>query len=523
MRRKLLLLNKKAAAIPKKRLNKLINSIVISKPLESQNELRVFYNLILYDGSTEISDINFNSIIEKGLTVSALLSELENLIDQDLLLINDWSKGKGSDFRALKIFDIRRRVLILDILAYKGFREITINEIEDLLVELKNLEAFEEYVQLLEKKIGFLTLIKWNSEIETSKIELSFARKTLEQVTRSKSLYISAVEACNYSFAVPAFNTSLTSIIKEQTYLSEQSKSPFICYYKSMCEFLYFEMNGNHLAAISSLNEIRDLLECNDYLSSNNRWQQFELNSAHLFLKLLDSRLADKHLVNCKNLASTSISEIAICYLTAIRTLYFESDENELISIANELKNKLQRSTDNFKYRLGSVLVSYYFLNHEFDQLILLSSELKADNRVFSKYSYYIKLLLILAYIQKQDYDSADLAIENFRKLIERQADQTRVYPRLILIKQVLLKLKSLSFNFNRSNFKQFETQYKSLISDGLYVWHPAEIEIIPFHNWLECMFNKGGYGRKFFLEFLQLKINEKVALTSTVRPPWQT
>ncbi len=523
MRRNLLLLNEKVSAIPKKRLKKLINSIVISKPLEVQKEIRLFFNSMLLGGLKEVFDINVNSVLVEGQTVGALLNELENLLDQDLLLISIWSKEKENDFRVLKIFEIRRRVLLLDILAYKGFRETTLRELDFLLVELKNLEAYEDYVHLLEKKIGFLTLVKLNSEIESSKIELIVARKRLDQISRSKSLYVSAVEACNYSFAVPSFNSNLFQIIEEQSQLLIQFKSPFIHYYKLMCEFLYYEMNSIHSEALNSLNKIKSLILDNNYLSSSNRWQQFELNSAHLFLKQLQVGLVEKHLENCKKFVSNSMSEIAVCYLTSVRLLYFDFGEVELSSIIVELKNRIKRSTDNFKYRLGSVLISFHFLDHEFDELITLSTELKADNRVFSKYSYYIRLLVIQSYIQKQDFDSADLAIENFRKLIERQVDHNRVYPRLILIKQILLKLKSLSYNFNHATFKQLEEQFENLKDNSLYAWHPAEIEIIPFHNWLECMFNKESYGRESLIEFIQLLMNKKDYLTSTVRPPWQT
>lgn len=410
---------------------------------------------------------------------------IKNELIRMLAKIEDEATDNTIDYRSKNIFILKRKMIDLEILTYKGIRDFSMNEMNEIADQFIRLEAYEDAMASLEKKRIYYSIYKNQSDIarlDEKILQVAAKKKALERAT---AIYLNSGRQMRHI----KDNTSLTNyfrkVIAELEVHYQKTKSKLILYYLYFTQFAFSDFQNNFNNTEKYLGKIEQLLLHSKVVFTNNRYHQLLLNKSYLHIKTGDLKLASKLIYKSFRHTKSIYNNIIGRYLLSNIWLS-QGKTKELFDEIKYIDSVIAENSVPTEFIQKHLLLkaTYYFTERDYKNCLSQLVSVETEYKLNEELKINVRLLKIMTLIELERTDEAVYAIDNFRKHIERERNSRLITPRIILIKKILIAY--LNTNFTGLKNKKICNNVISRLEEcNSYKWQILSSEPIPINVWL--------------------------------------
>jgi hypothetical protein len=411
------------------------------------------------------------------------------------LLINSAGTENNSlyDLRAAEIFRCKRELLLFDILSYRGVRENAFQELTAIKSRLQKVESYDLITEVCERMVKYLSFYGRQAEIKKARAEKEKYVRLAAALQRTIELYFSNIPTNIPDSALQNYVEYFSSILKEIAAIQRWAKSKQISYFQKLIEFMYFDLDRQFDKCSEKVIEIKKLLVQNKFLFSNPRMHQNYLNGAYCLNRQYKFKEALELVKKSKAFAGSATNRLVGDSIEA--GIYIASGNAALYN--NKLEKLYREINDRtpafLQLQLSALYAASCFqLNDLASSYSVVQRGLQFPHDHDGWYHHLIVLKLMLL-IERENYDIADVEIENFRKKVERKKSMSFHFDRLVLLKRMFVVLSKSSYDFSKAK-RTLNKLLQSIESDPKLRWSPGSPELLPIDRWFLDKLNR----RKF-------------------------
>lgn len=442
-----------------------------------------------------------------------LVNRLYDKILEVICLEPNINRGSFSD-RAKMVFHLRKKMIVIDLLIIKGLRSNLDREIDAVISKSKEFEVYDILVQALYSKQRFNTLSGNLKNAQAVADEIVHAEKCWLAFNTSQSIFNTITSKINASSGGYSYERELNETLDKLRYNYELTNSPTIGYNYYFLLAEKAQKENKFESASSCFKKLQNILDSNKSVYSNLRYGTTLLNIANNGIYLSDLENSLQLVQNAKEYFVGSAINISICEEIEIYILIYLGQ----IETSQKLINNLLRSPrsiqiplllSKWKYLSGAL----HFIQGRFRESLNILNEAHEIEMDKEGWNFYKRILVLMARIELNDSDSADLKLQSLDKFMKRISKSNSLKPRLLLIVRILRKL--INENYNFSKVYHARKKYFELLcsNDANYKWQPKSPEIIIFQDWFTAKMEGANYNPVATMDnhFLKDKIISRI------------
>ncbi|REJ80443.1 MAG: hypothetical protein DWQ44_07110 [Bacteroidetes bacterium] len=485
----ILVLNKEEKRKLKKRL--LEQSEIYSR----QKTLKLFE--LIDDNKASSRLLTYRALYDKdgqNQSFSKLCLRLKEKIYEVILAKSSILSNQAAE-RTLKIFELRKKINLIDLLVFKGYRFNIINELNSIIKSSHEFEVYDVELSALSTKFR-LVFLKGNKQLNNKIMKsISMVQEEWRMFNEAQVIFTEINSKINKSNEFEDYKIDLESAITSFNNYLKKSSSPTILYFKLFLEMDRAQKNENYFLADKLLLEQYNTIR--GFKSVYNITREFNctLNYADNFIQLNNYSKALEYTARTKVLMQNHQLNFSLALeLELLALIYWGKVERAL-----PLSEKLQQLSYklNNEYLLSRrllMILNLHFINRNFQKVIELLTESREIDRDKEGLNIIRRLMTILCKIELNDLDSLELNIQNMDKYIKRMMKSKYIQPRYLIIFRILRKLINDNFDYKKvysSRKKQFDLLYSG---QKEYKWKIKSPELVIFEEWFLSKVEKSHY-----------------------------
>lgn len=470
-------------------LNEIDQSILRDQILIDCNKLDLHKNLIQSLFANEKLDLKDKPDLK---VLQKSMKKIVRIIESKLSFID--GEENIFDYRSQIIFELRKRLIDLEVLSYKGYREYYFLATSSILSELKQLECYEEIVGVLYKHKIYLKIYQTKSSVLKINKQIEYYEMCSKALSEAADIYLNCLHHHSPELAITKTSFYYQEKIIRLKELQSKSKSKIIYYYQLMVECVYSNICKKYNESLFRLNDLEEILLKHKSIYSHGRMYQVLINKSYVLAKTFDFEnaflligLSRGYTMSKFNLA---IGEFILASIEFYSNKIFDSVKR-LDSISEKFNMKGLPII--FTQKCWITMSTIHFVKGDYTKSLDFISKIELEENDREGWYLFSKVLRILIYIESCRFDDADYLIENFRKLIERENKICIGYDRFVLIKKALVIISHAGYNYKVIGSK-LSRLIKLLDKDDGTKWCPLESEVIPINFWLEAKIDGKNY-----------------------------
>lgn len=411
-----------------------------------------------------------------------------------IILDSNLYNGKYSS-RNKVVFELRKKVLQVDLLILKGIRENIEREIDYIIHKSRTFEIYDVLIQALYSKQRFLTLQNNPKKAGQIKNSILEAERCWTAFNSSQAIFNSISSKINSSTGDRNFELELNSAVQTLKDSYDQTKSPTILYYYLFLATEISQRKKEFRKASSYLEALLRNVASNKSVYTDFRYGITLINISNNHILTCEFDKAENRIIEAKKYFKEQPVNLSIAEEIEFLIQLFTGKIDKAESIINKLANS--PSALNVPLLLSKwtyMKACICFLKHNFKDAIDLfsrSSEIEKDKE---GWNFTKRIMILLSRIELNDLDSADLDIQSIDKFMKRLQKDKYIKPRLILIVRILRKLIDENFDYKKV-YKLRKKYFEKLISNEPdYKWEIKSPELIIFDEWYMSKMNNSTY-----------------------------
>ena len=419
----------------------------------------------------------------------------------EVMLFSSNIKSGSYAERSRTIFELRKRMIQIDMLILKGLRRNILEEINLVIKKAKEYEIYDVLVQALHTKQRFQGVDLGQSQADNLKIEIQKAEFQWTSLNYSQSKFNELISMINSSSNPDSYKTELAfglGLLKTEY---ERTDSATIGYYYKLLLVEKFQNEKNYKKAGESLIELITLIDNNSSVYSKFRIGSMTLNIANnfIFLKELDASL--EKLIIAKEYFANQPVNLAILNEIEFYNLFYRGDLDQSSLCLDDLIKYTR--TVNTPLLLDKRIFfkgCLRFIQGDYQQaldLIIDCNELDKDKEGWNITK---RIMITLCRIEIQDYESVDLKINSLDKFIKRLLKTKNVRPRYLIIIRILRKLINENFDYRKVYTSRLKYFNQLSSDDSDYRWEIKSPELVIFDEWFRSKMKKKTYDHKIIM-----------------------
>ncbi|MBK9542382.1 MAG: hypothetical protein IPO49_08695 [Bacteroidetes bacterium] len=433
-----------------------------------------------------------------------LVNRLYDKVLEVIILDINLNRGYYSE-RGRRVFELRKKMIQVDLLILKGLRENLNKELEKIIDQSKEYEIYDILIQALYSKQRFNLMVGRLPKTDVIKSEILHAENCWTSFNKSQSIFNDMVARINASAGWLDYKFELEEAIEFLKIKYEETNSPSIGFNYLFLATEKAQRNSDYILAGKLLEQVVLIIENNKSVYNDMRYGSALLNIANNMIHLLNFEEAKVYIEKAKIYFRDQPVNMAILEEIEFYINFYSSDLIQAKNIISKLANSpssfnVSLLLSKWNYLFSCVL----FSEHDYKgclEKLENATEIEQDKE---GWNFQKRILILLSRIEMQDLDSADLNLQSLDKFMKRSLKSKFVRPRFILIVRILRKLINENFDFKKvyeSRKKYFELLQSDLPD---YKWEIKSPELIIFHEWYLFKM-KGG---KYIPELISTKLN---------------
>ncbi len=426
-----------------------------------------------------------------------LVNRLKEKTLEVILFNANLQRGHYSE-RSRMVFELRKKLMQIDLLILKGLRVKILDEINLVIKKAREFEIYDVLVSILYSKQRFLSIGMGSRRSSSMLAEIKSAESILEKFNESQALFNDIISSISISANTASYNDELTKTLKLLKYNLEITRSPTIAYYYYFLQIEENQIKANYRQAEENLDKLLIIVKTNKSVYSENREGTVILNqsSNYLYTKNLNAALSCAN--EAKKFFSTQPVNLVVINEILIYRHFYASEISlvkplldEQFAYWNKIESPISRSKTLF------LEASLNFLHKSYIECLDKLVKIADVDQDKEGWNIVKRIMVILCRIELNDAESTDLNLSNMDKFIKRIIKSKNVKPRYIIISRILRKLVNENFDYTKvynSRIKYFKLLESN--KDG-YCWEIRSPELIIFEEWFMFRMNKEAYDNK--------------------------
>lgn len=411
-----------------------------------------------------------------------------------IILDSNLYNGKYSS-RNKVVFELRKKVLQVDLLILKGIRENIEREIDYIIHKSRTFEIYDVLIQALYSKQRFLTLQNNPKKAGQIKNSILEAERCWTAFNSSQAIFNSISSKINSSTGDRNFELELNSAVQTLKDSYDQTKSPTILYYYLFLATEISQRKKEFRKASSYLEALLRNVTSNKSVYTDSRCGSTLINISNNHILTYEFGKAESRIIEAKKYFKDQPVNLSIAEeIEFIIQLYSDNIEKAEVNISKLASSSSALNVPLLLSKWTYMKACICFLKRKYGEAIDLfnqSSEIQKDKE---GWNFTKRIMILISRIELNDLDSADLDIQSLDKFMKRLQKDRHIRPRLILIVRILRKLIDENFDYNkvyRLRKKYFD---KLMSNDADYKWEIKSPELIVFEEWFVSKMNKSVY-----------------------------
>lgn len=457
----------------------------------------------LYEAILKSKDLSANEI-QKSIygkvnyqAFNKLVNRLKVKTMDVLLFSSNLNRGYYSD-RSSMVFELRKKIIQIDILILKGVRHKVLDEINLGIKKADSYEVYDVLVQLLHSKRRFQSIDVGPKSIEKIKLDIKSAEMKWLMYNESQATFNELSSLISISSSHESYRKVLDKSLDFLKASYSKTQSPTIGYYYNFLMVEKAQLETNYTQAGKYLNQLIDIIKLNKSVFSEYRMGSANMNLAnnYLFLNKFSDALdriamARKYFVN-QPLNLSVLREIEL-YAT-----FYKGD----ISASENIVTSLMADSKKAGSAVVQSKIAFYAACIDFVQGNIISAlnkynesqEIEKDKEGWNIIK---RIMTTLCRIELNEYESVELKLTSLDKFIKRIIKTKNIRPRYLLIVRILRKLINSNFDYNL--VYQSRKKYFDLLDseDENYTWAIKSPELVVFEAWFKFKMKKQLYDHK--------------------------
>jgi hypothetical protein len=438
------------------------------------------------------TDVEAAKSLYKSAPTSAY-SHLKARLQRDilnLLLLQDSSKRYDTQYtRAL--FDVRRMLIEGQLLIGRGAYNAGVDILEKARNISRKYELYNEAIAIndllrshLGVKKGLNEYDKYNHDIETNIDALNGYLKSKDYYHR---ILVPNLFQMNRETQFEQYSEEKLNELEK---LFNDTRSASVGYYYYYIAIFFYQFRNDYKRALEYSKKFLHLIENEDALFSSSRLGTANLQIAHI---LIYTESYDEAITYATN-ATKYFKKGLLNELQAVEELFFACFRSGDYKKAGE---NITRAEAHPKYNANKLIPAkwdYYKANLLFamgdfagaNDLLIRYSELMKDR---AGWLFGHKILELMCMIELGDIDIMDYRAESFRKLLQRQKDESIERTKAIL--KIMESFIKTGNNFKKT--RELEEPRLQMLREGKgnYAWDPTGFELVRFDEWFDSKSKK--------------------------------
>ncbi len=423
-----------------------------------------------------------------------LVNRLKEKTLEVLLFNSNLQRGYYSN-RSRTVFELRKRMIQIDLLILKGVRQNILNEIDLTIKKATQFEIYDILVQVLYTKQRFQGLDMGIKSAGRIKEQISTAEMKWTAINSAQAKFNELISKISVSSSSDSYKKELTNGLSFLKKTYEETSAPTIGYYYLLLLVEKAQIGREYLLAGKYLMDLQILVENSKSVYSEYRMGSTTLNIANnnIFLKNLHGSL-DKIIVSKKYFINQPLNMSILNELEFYNLFYL----GEKAKAENSLKSLVKYSRSlNSPFLLNKRIfyeACMEFINNKFINALSIFKDCEEIDKDKEGWNIIKRIMITLCRIELEEYESVDLKLSNLDKFIKRLLKTKNIRPRYLLIIRILRKLINENFNYAKvySNRKKYFELLES--DDADYTWEIKSPELVVFEEWFKFKIAKRNY-----------------------------
>ncbi|HNQ61862.1 MAG TPA: hypothetical protein PKJ62_05695, partial [Bacteroidia bacterium] len=399
----------------------------------NQQELNSLEKFVLYQGGKDevgvskttqliklvLDSGNFSSIdIQKtiyGKLNYSAFNKLANRLKErilEVILFNSSIRSSNYAERSKTIFELRKRMIQVDLLILKGVRSKVIDELNLIIKKADDYEIYDVLIQALYTKQRTQSFDMGLKRFEKHKMQIKLAEEKWIAFNSAQLIFNIIVSKIGAVTKPELYKIELQEALLQLNERYRKTYAPTVGYYYHLLQVEYFQLEKDYLKADVQLKELVKLVENSKSVYSDFRIGSVKMNLANncIFLKDFESAILNiedaKHYFRNQAVNLTILKEIELY-------VYFYLGE---LSICNQLSEDLILESRKVNSPLVSSKIIYLsasidFVMSEFSKALIRLDECEEIDKDKEGWNIIKKIMILICRIELGEFESVDLKL----------------------------------------------------------------------------------------------------------------
>ncbi len=432
-----------------------------------------------------------------------LVNRLKEKTLEVLLFNSNLQRGYYSE-RSRTVFELRKRMIQIDLLILKGVRNKILDEINLIIKRADEFEIYDVLVQMNYTKQRFLGFDLSAKKIDRIKNEIRMAESKSSALNASHSLFNELILKISKSSNSLSYKSDLNKGLERLKSDFQLTMVPTIGYYYYLLLVESNQIEKSFQEAEENLKLLLKLLSKHKSVYSDYRKGSIELNLANnsLFLKKTQAALVE--IEKARPFFQNQPLNLSILNEIQFYAYFYYGD----ISNSEKVITQLFDLSKVVNSPLVLSKIIYYssclfFIERNYPLALSRYNDCGEIDQDKEGWNVIKRIMITLCRIELEEYESVDLKLSNLDKFIKRVLKTKAIRPRFILIIRILRKL--INENYDYSKVYLSRKKYFDLIesNDAEYVWEIKSPELIVFSEWFRSKMEKRNYDHSSIMKTL--------------------
>lgn len=420
-----------------------------------------------------------------------ILNRLRSKALDTLLLEGNLTSDKYSK-RNQAIFEVQKKMLQLEILLVKGYRENLENNFDTIIRKCYQYEIYDTLVHALYGKRRIIALYNKSQHIDALTEEIEVAERNWKVMNKAGALFFETANLMSISTDTYQYEKKLEDTLQ---YLKEQFELTGL---KNVGYFYYLlsadknQTSKSYVESQANLESLVLLLKSSPAIFTENRLGIALLNLAGNKFYTRDYKGIDELFAASRANFMNQPLNLDIVDEDEFYYLMYSGRYNDALHLISRLFGNTSSSPDSYaKSNRRYLYACSLFAVEQFQealQLIFNSPDIEKDNEGLNLFR---RILTMLCLIELGDSDSLESQIANTDKYIKRNKQHRHLWERGILISKIISKLYYSDFDFIKTKDLMKQELDSLSQADGPLAWKVKSPELLVFHDWFLKKYQK--------------------------------
>jgi len=416
----------------------------------------------------------------------------------EVILFNSSLRHSKYAERSKRIFELRKRMIQIDLLILKGVRIRVIDELNLIIKRAEEYEIYDVLIQALYTKQRTQSFDMGLKKAEKHKIDIGIAEEKWTAFNSAQLIFNNIATKISVATKPETYKTELEDALSLLEEKFKRTSSPTVGYFYHLLQVEYLQFKKLFLRADIHLKELSKLVEKSKSVYSDFRMGSVKMNLANNCILLKDFESTILNIEEAKQFFRSQPVNLTILKEIELYAYFYKGNLDDCSQLAGFLTIESRKVNSPLVYnKIYYLSACIDFVKSDFIISLNKLDECEEIDKDKEGWNIVKKIMVLLCRIEIGELESVDLNLGNLDKFMKRILKTKHIRSRYVIVVRILRKL--INENFDYEKVYRSRKKYFDLLEskEDMYRWEIKSPELVIFEEWFKCKMKKKSYDHK--------------------------